>query len=274
MPQRWSRYTATHPLVAVWNHGSGFRSVRRDIAFDDFGSSMDMPELEGAFRAAGINSGNRIRILGFDACLMNMVEVVNQFDGLVDIVVGSQQTEPGEGWPYDEVLLQVKSAPTPEKVAKGIVDAYIKSYRKAGMQNVTQSAVAVDKTGAAMKELSELGKKLAPALPAQKSQLRQIRLATQSYEYADYVDLIDLLRLLRPKFPALKAQIDGTEAKTRASIVANGSYGAAVKRSAGLSVWFPTSADLYSNYRAKYLGLKGVAANPGWLRFLDAYHGA
>ncbi len=267
------RYTSTHPLVVVWNHGSGFRrGRRRDIASDDFGSSLDMPELEGAFRAAGISRSNRIRVLGFDACLMNMVEVVHQFDGLADIVVGSQQTEPGEGWPYDQVLRQVKTGSSPDEVAKGIVAEYIKSYKAVRERNVTQSAVAVAKTGAVLAALGEAGKRLADLLPAQRLKLRQIRLAAQSYEFADYVDLIHLLGLLRSAFPPLRPKFDSTVSKANACILANGWYGSAVKNSNGLSVWFPASADMYSNYRTKYLALKGPAAHRGWLKFLDAYH--
>jgi hypothetical protein len=34
----FKRYPAQRQLVVVWNHGSGFRGVRRDIGYDDFGS--------------------------------------------------------------------------------------------------------------------------------------------------------------------------------------------------------------------------------------------
>jgi hypothetical protein len=39
------RYKANNRLAVIWNHGSGFRAPKRDIAFDDFGSSLDMPEV-------------------------------------------------------------------------------------------------------------------------------------------------------------------------------------------------------------------------------------
>ena len=101
------RYPARNRVLVVWNHGSGFRSVRRDIGYDDFGSSLDMPEVEQELRRAGLSARNRIDILGFDACLMNMLEVVHHFRELARIVVGSQQTEPGDGWPYNLVLAEL-----------------------------------------------------------------------------------------------------------------------------------------------------------------------
>src|SRR5262245_21304380 len=47
-------YPARNTVTVVWNHGAGFRTVRRDIAFDDYGSSLDMNELKSAFTRAGL----------------------------------------------------------------------------------------------------------------------------------------------------------------------------------------------------------------------------
>src|SRR5262245_52521489 len=106
----WSlgRYPAARRLVVVWNHGAGFRSPRRDIAYDDFGGSLDMTEIAWALRRAGLGRANRLQILGFDACLMSMVEIVHHLRDFTELVVGSQQTEPGDGWPYDRVLARMK----------------------------------------------------------------------------------------------------------------------------------------------------------------------
>ena len=126
----FGRYPADDHLVVVWNHGAGFRSPKRDIGYDDFGSSLDMPEITGAFRKAKIGPENRISVLGFDACLMNMIEIAHHFRDYAEFLVGSQQTEPGDGWPYDEVLKIIKKGPAARELAEKIVRAYIKCYRK------------------------------------------------------------------------------------------------------------------------------------------------
>jgi len=76
---RWGirRCDADKRLVVVWNHGAGFRSPSRDIGYDDFGTSLDMVDIESAFRQAGINKNNKIAVVGFDACLMNMLEIAH-----------------------------------------------------------------------------------------------------------------------------------------------------------------------------------------------------
>ncbi len=270
----FGRYPADDHLVVVWNHGAGFRSPKRDIGYDDFGSSLDMPEISGAFRRAGIGPDNRIAVLGFDACLMNMVEIAHHFRDYADFLVGSQQTEPGDGWPYDEVLKIVKTGPTAADLAEKIVKVYIKSYKKIGIFNVTQSAVECSKTGAVVEALSELGTALVKRLPGSRRDMKIIRLNAQTYEMADYVDLVNLANLFIKRMPddTIKAAAKALVEAARGAIVASETLGETVRRSQGLSVWFPAYDRVYYNYRAKYLALDFARKHKGWVDFLDAYH--
>jgi hypothetical protein len=268
------RYPADNYLVVIWNHGAGFRSIRRDIGYDDFGSSLDMPEIEIAFRKAGINSDNRIAILGFDACLMNMIEIAHHFQDQVDILVGSQQTEPGDGWPYHRVLEAANKSPTRAGMAQEIVDVYIEDYMRMGMVDVTQSAIKINKTQAAIDALSDLGYLLAARTEKYRKELKQTRLELQTFEMADYVDLIHLTRLLGKHIPdkRIKAASAAVANRTRACILASRKSGQSVRNAHGLSVWFPAVARLYYNYRGKYVALRFARRTKGWIRFLDAYH--
>ncbi len=273
---RWGlkRYPAQNRLVVVWNHGAGFRAPRRDIGYDDFGSSLNMPEIEKAFSRSGINAKNRLQIVGFDACLMNMLEVVHHFHNQVEIVVGSQQTEPGDGWPYDHVLKRVKSARTGKELAHGIVGEYMADYRRMGVANVTQSAVLTAGTQAVVRAVSNLGGALLRDISGIRDDIRAIRVRTQSFHMADYVDLIHLARLIEGRFTdtRIRAAARDVVTATRACILVNGKSGSSVQNANGLSIWFPASASLYSQNRAKYMELKCNAARFRWTDFLDAYH--
>ena len=46
----------------------------------------------------------KVDVLAFDACLMQMAEVAYEVKDLADYVVGSEETEPGPGYPYDPFL--------------------------------------------------------------------------------------------------------------------------------------------------------------------------
>jgi hypothetical protein len=280
---RWglTRYPATKRVVVIWNHGAGFRArlPRRDIAYDDSGTSLDMNEIDGVFQKVGVTPQKRLSILGFDACLMSMVEIVHHLRHRAEYIVGSQQTEPGDGWPYDRVLSLLNRNLSVSATAAGIVDVYIKSYRSIGEQNVTQSAVDTSATDAVMASLGKLGESLTKSLAGAaevKSVLRMVRTRVQSFEYADYVDLGHLCSLLGKAYKSdgVRAAASAVSSRARKAIIANGTYGPGVKNSSGLSVWFPSEPDLYLKFRGKYVALDFYRNHAGWVNFLDAYHSA
>jgi hypothetical protein len=276
---RWGmeRYPAERRLVVIWNHGSGFRaprairSIRRDIGYDDFGTSMDMPEVADALTKAGIGQSNKIAVLGFDACLMNMLEIANHFSDHAEILVGSEQTEPGDGWPYDRVLSLMHTNPSPRALAGGIVDSYIEDYTKNGPANVTQSAIDLTRTDGAVVALAELGRALSEAMGAQRSAIRHARLRVQSYEYADYVDLQHLAELLKDGVPEVGGPADAVIRAVQECVIRAGKFGPDVADSHGLSVWFPMNTQQYGDFRSKYMQLKCNRQQAGWVGFLDSY---
>jgi hypothetical protein len=75
---------------------------------------------------------------------MNMVEVAYQLRAQVRFIVGSEQVEPGDGWPYDRVLsaLAARPAMSPREVGSAVVREYVASH--AG-EDVTQSLLNVDR---------------------------------------------------------------------------------------------------------------------------------
>lgn len=269
------RYPADNRIVVVWGHGSGFRSVRRDIGYDDFGSSLDLPEIVEVFNRSGIGKNNKISILGFDACLMNMIEIANHFRDHAEILVGSQQTEPGDGWPYDKVLEAIKNSPDNTNISKQIVSEYVNNYKKKGVHNVTQSAIEISKTDAVIEALSELGNVLTENIYDYHREIKKARRESQAFKMADYVDLIHMSRLISEHTEKKEPIMTATNAvikTTSACILASDKFGDVVRNAEGLSVWFPSSAISYDNYRSKYLALRCNEHGSGWMKFLDAYH--
>lgn len=275
---RWAaeRYPARHRLLVVWNHGAGFmHEPTRDIGYDDSskGDALTMGELRWALEKAGFGKGpqGRVAVLGFDACLMNMIEVAYEFIGLADLVVGSQQTEPGDGWPYGEVVAALQGRPDPKAAAKRVVQVYDRSYRNTGQFNVTQSAIELARLPAAGRALDRLGRALHALLPARRNAVVEARVRTQGYEEPTYVDLVDLARNLRAAIPesAVRAACDAVSTAVKASVLANRRYGGAVSRSSGMSVWFPLVRTDYATRRSEYVALRCTQDYPGWSKFLD-----
>lgn len=71
-------------------------------------------------------AGVKLKILGFDSCVMNTFEIMYEFKGVSDIWVGSQGSIPNYTWDYKSIALELISEPipstlTPEYVATTIV---------------------------------------------------------------------------------------------------------------------------------------------------------
>lgn len=214
--------------------------------------------------------------MGFDACLMSMLEIAHHFRNQVDIIVGSQQTEPADGWPYNRVLKAVKNSIDSKVFARKIVDEYIAFYNRHGVFELTQSAIHLSHIEMAMNRFSELGYLLAEKMFTYRDYIRQIRMDLQTFEMADYVDLIHLCKLIAQCVDdqTIIEVVNKLIASTKDCILSSKTLGDGVQNANGLSVWFPAYDYLYYNYRAKYLSLAFArdSSKMGWVKFLDSYH--
>lgn len=117
------------------------RGVAVDATDRDY---LDNLELRDAL-AAVPGDGPRVDLLGFDACLMNVLEIAYQLRGLAEYIVGSQEAEPGEGWPYAKIVTDLAAGPemSARELAETIVSAYTTSTKMRGFQEsrYTQSAL-------------------------------------------------------------------------------------------------------------------------------------
>lgn len=136
---KWAaeNFPAEHYMLIIWNHGAGWSGVSYD---DNTHHGMDLPEvrqaLEGICQTLKKQNKDKIDILDFDACLMATLEVGYELRGTVDYLVASQETEPGDGNPYADLLKFVSTypeSPSPA-VAKAVAETYIKSYAPNGSQ--------------------------------------------------------------------------------------------------------------------------------------------
>jgi hypothetical protein len=253
-----AEYPAKKYLLVIWNHGGGFRSpayTAKDIAWDDTsgGDKITMPELEYALSAISAQMGKNIDIVGMDACLMAMTEVAYQIKDYADILVTSEENEPGDGWPYDTILAQLVSNPlmSPEQLAADIVDKYIFSYSYSSYE-VTQSAIDLSYMDTLVGQLSSLAQTIKDDSITPSNKYIIAAYNSQYYSQSPYssekefIDLYDFCNKLlvysnssNVKNIALNIQ------QILNSAVINSDYnGVSVSGSKGLSIYFP----YYSGY--------------------------
>jgi hypothetical protein len=246
--------------------------TQRGIAYDDQAQDfLDNIELKKVMTRIKKKLTRKIDILGMDACLMSMMEVAYQMRDVAEFSVGSEESEPGEGWPYDRILkaLAAKPTMTPEELSKTIVSQYLASY-KAG-DNVTQSAMKLAGLKPLANAVDGLAKTLKSILAdaASRTALINVRAQVQEYSrpYDDYCDLLDLCDLLDKGVnnPAVKDACSAVKQAAAAAIVATGCKGPTVDNSRGVSIYFPKRklSPLY-----KTLDFTKQSA---WDEFLSAY---
>src|SRR5688500_1146814 len=85
----------------------------RAIASDDGpGHSLDTIELNRVVKKVHEDViGEPLELLGMDACLMSNLEVAYEVEKHAKVVVGSEELEPGDGWPYTKILQDLGKNP-------------------------------------------------------------------------------------------------------------------------------------------------------------------
>ena len=218
----------------------------RGIAYDDDAQDfLDNIEMKRLLASAKKILKRKIDILGMDACMMSMAEVVYQLRDSVSLTVGSEEVEPGDGWPYDRILAKLTKKPAmmPSELATIIVNEYLASYpANAG---VTQSACDLSKSGLLASAVDQLADVLNSHLSdaGSRAAIVECRLQTQAYDTPDYIDLYDFCDLLEGKtgFGDIRAACSAVKnaIKPDGVVIKSGYRGGKVKHSNGLSIYFP-----------------------------------
>jgi cysteine peptidase C11 family protein len=258
----------TSILQAIKSAGGQARAIAFDDQAQDFLDNVEMKAVLGRVRKS---LKRKIDILGMDACLMSMAEVAYQVRGAADISVGSQESEPGNGWPYDRILKALAAKPdmAPRELASVIVRQYLASYGK--NEGVTQAAVDLAALPDLAKAIDALAKLLKGALAdaAMKNALIQARLKTQEYSppYDDYCDLIDLCDLISAAVarPDIAKACDAVKQAAAKAVIDSGAQGDTVAHSHGLSIYFP------KRRRSMLYGRLDFAKATKWDEFIDEY---
>ncbi len=130
---------AERMMLSFWNHGGG---PLMGVALDGYtGDILSLAELDAALRGLQTaRGGEKLELLGFDACLMNNLETAYVLSPYCDYMVASEQTEPAPGWNYawldslEEEYSDGDGTDTleAEELGRVIVDTYAGSMNEEG----------------------------------------------------------------------------------------------------------------------------------------------
>ncbi len=250
-------YPAKHYCFTIWNHGSGWKNkgtsaIYRGISYDD-SSNNHITNAQLGIAVAEVSKilGQKIDILNFDACLMQMVEVAHAVKDNVVYMVASEELEPGKGAPYDDILRGVKAGMTPQAYALNWVNAFAKSYNggSQGFDESTQSALDMSKFGPVVDSVNGLAKAL---MTGKNTMIVKAALAkVQKFGDPGNIDLVHFAELLQAQTgvdTAVKTACDKVIAAVKAAIIINKVTGSTTKNSKGLAIYLPANLVLESKY--------------------------
>lgn len=273
-----TNYPAEHYALVIWNHGDGWRNMIREmseavrsarapagdwavvkaVATDDTDNDkLYMKEVQTALQNAKFRSQGRtgtsvkLDLVGFDACLMGMVEVAYALRDVANYVVGSEETEPLGGWPYDAILGALDATPSfsPEDLAGTIVTEYVDSYPTTDT-HLTQSAVDVTK-------LSNLVSKINAFTNEANSEWANLETArTNSFRYHHWcpsnvcwgVDLWDFANEVYSEVTSSAIQDAALDVKNAIDdFVINERHSSDMGESHGIAIYFPSTQTTFNN---------------------------
>ena len=191
-------YPADEYAMIFWDHGGG---PLEGVCWDELFSldSLSLKELTGALKDADFPE--KLKWIGFDACLMSSTEVAAAVAPYAEYMIASQETEPAFGWNY-AFLNGIEQDESGAETGRRIVDSY---FEQSAGQAASQTLTCVDLSGIeSIREemdrfFSPIGQEVSPD---SFSRLADLRLSvagfgkaggdSQSHGY-DLVDLQDLV---------------------------------------------------------------------------------
>lgn len=239
----YQSYSADDYSMVLWNHGGG--AILGYGADENYNyDALSMRELDEALGSTKMAAdGQKFEWLGFDACLMGMIEVADVLSDYSDYMIASEELEAGDGWDYSFLRQMTDYGYYGGADAAGcILDAYSSYYEDNYLYvpDYTLSCMDLSKTDAVIEKLDAFVIAAEQELQAGGySRIAKIRDQAKTFgkvsedTFYDTVDLYDLSEKMEDLYPVeseeLKAAIDDC-------VVAQASN---IPMTHGMAIYFP-----------------------------------
>jgi len=262
------------------------RMLQRGICFDDTtGNYLTNQDLDLALKTicTEMLGGEKLAFVGFDACLMQMIEVGNLVKNYARAMIGSQEAGLGYGWNYVDVLEIFKNG-SPElfEFMEHIVGTYKKAYEKI-TGDYTMSAINLEAIDPLEANVHEVARTLMVGLKNQKGALvknavkaARSKLVCTHFDEPSYIDLHHFYGNLLANLGYMQLE-DATQQKefkeTLKALLLQGqslieevvfanTCGKSLSNARGISIYFP-ERKIHSSYSATFF-----SQQTDWLMFL------
>jgi hypothetical protein len=244
--------------------------------------SLNPPELEKALNDALLYMKlSRLEFLGFDACYMMELELLYSLRNYADAIIGSQEEEPYDGWPYDKIFTQYASKPeaSGSDVGDWAVKAYIDYYRPKDIR-ATLSYSSTLGLQLLAESFDRVAKQLETDFSNYNTKVTGVIMPTIKYKDKDYCDLKSFLENLKEVLKPddnlavkIKACLDAlNQCIPHPGSTGIGEAGMTGRVPGGISIYLPRKKPNPDTWKV-YEKLPFNTEYPNWLRFLSEFTG-
>ncbi len=272
----WAKtyYPADRYALVLWNHGNGWRRSPQDEAtrafsYDDqYGTSIKTWQTDEALM------GHTFDIIAWDASLMQMMEVAYEARDYADFIVGSEESPPADGYPYDDVFRPFRDNPdaSTSNLTKAFVDGML-NHPPYATRKITQSSIDTSELGNVATALSALADQLIihkddpnliSAVQAARNQAQAYSQTSTRY-YRDIIDLCEILES-QPNVPGSVVTASANVRQAVSNAIVWEGHNNQSANSHGLSVDF-SPGNIFLPVRPDYIQLK-FAIDTNWDEWL------
>lgn len=260
---------ARNRALILWDHGNGWQNVHvfeKVVAATEVANERDeaqtgdsQPLFINDLRAV-LDEKRDIAVVGFDACLMSMIEIAFQLRDRAQFMVASQHLQPAaRGWPYEALLRALTLNPRmePEELVRTMVDTYAGSYNGAGdavtlsglrlSAEVDRAVAAIDSFASAL--LDAIHDSDHNSNGSLRGDVVMARRHSQAFGNPDYIDIVSFCEQVQKWLPETleaKPQIDRAADLVKRAIARfvvrhTRSNSASVAHANGVSIYFPNT---------------------------------
>lgn len=256
-----SNAPAERTALILWDHGGG--PVFGLCDDENHGDTLTLPELRDALDR-GLN-GARLDLLGFDACLMNSVDVCALAADYANYTVSSQEMVTGSGFDYDGWLAPLAADPGMDTLAlaERIAQTYVAGSASGRTHDTaTLSVVRSDAMAEVVRAADAFAAALTPLLSSQMPAVTRLRNRLTSFgEFVDEdaSDLVDVQSLCDAFAPLLPEACAALKAAAARAVAVNATTPDIAGQAGGLSLFMPysTARQDYAEIMDRYAGQSG-----------------
>lgn len=234
-------YPSENMGLVFWDHGGGSIS---GVCFDQNyeSDSLSLREIDKALNSVYDQMTKKFEFIGFDACLMSTLETANILVPYANYMFASEETEPGGGWNYTDIMNFLAENPDADGAELG--EMQCQSYYQHCIDNgdyegstfaiidlaeIDELLVSFDKTAREMYESDRLNDIARSVTGAD-----NFGGNNRSEGYTNMVDLKGLLTAVQPYAPTAADTLEKLENAIVCSI-----NGPLHSGAGGLSLYYP-----------------------------------